>query len=152
MVIHVIQNFKSPPSKANYCHGWHYCETGLTIDEFNQAQNLVIKAVQQDVYAEEINCVQKHEKLPKTSPLKNVEHYLDENRLLRVGGHIRDSNISQREKNPLIVPGPYVASLLIKHFHKQIQHKDRLFTQRAVHSAESWIEGGKRKVSTIIHH
>ncbi|XP_025764213.1 uncharacterized protein LOC109202672 [Oreochromis niloticus] len=152
-LIHVIHNFKSPPSKANHCHGWHYCETGLTVDELNQAQNLVIRAVQQDVYAEEIKCVQKHEKLPKTSPLKTLDPYLDKEGLLRVGGRIRDSNISQGEKNPLIVPGHHhVAALLIKHYHEQTQHQGRLFTEGAVRSAGWWIVDGKRKVSTIIHH
>lgn len=149
-LLHVIHNFKSPPSKTNHCRGWHYCETGLTV---NQAQNTIIQAVQQDVYAEEIKCAQKHEKLPKTSPLKNLDPYLDENGLLRVGGRISDSNLSQGEKNPLIVPGHHhVASLLIKHYRKQTQHQGCLFTEGAVRSAGWWIVGGKRKVSTVIYH
>lgn len=80
------------------------------------------------MYGEEINCMQKHEKLVKTSRLKNLDHYLDENGLLRVRAHIRDSNISQGEETPLIVPGHHQdASLLIKH-HEQTQHQGCLFT------------------------
>lgn len=102
---------------------------------------------------EEIKCVQKHEKLPKTSPLKNLDPYLDKEGLLRVGGRIRDANISQGEKNPLIVPGHHhVAALLIKHYHEQTQHQGHLFTEGAVRSSGWWIVGGKRIVSTIIHH
>ncbi|XP_061923644.1 uncharacterized protein LOC133663290 [Entelurus aequoreus] len=152
-LIHVIHNFKSLPSKINHCRGWHYCETGLTVDESNQAQNIIIQAVQQDVYAKELKCVQKHDKLPRTSPLKNLDPYLDENGLLRVGGRICDSNLSPGEKNPLIVPGQHhIAALLIKHYHEQTRHQGRLFTEGAVRSAGWWIVGGKRKVSTIIYH
>lgn len=74
------------------------------MDNFEQAQNIVIRAVQQDVYSEEIKCEQKHEKLAKTSSLKNIDPYLDENELLRVG-HITDSNLTHGEKNPLLVSG-----------------------------------------------
>ncbi|XP_061908561.1 uncharacterized protein LOC133653372 isoform X2 [Entelurus aequoreus] len=39
-LLHVIHNFKSLPSKINHCRGWHYCETGLTVDESNQTQKV----------------------------------------------------------------------------------------------------------------
>lgn len=151
-LLHAIHNFKSP-SINNHCHGWHYCETVLTVEEFNQAQNVVIRTIQQDVYSEDIKCVQIKEKLLKTSPLKNLDPYLDENGLLRVGGRIPDSNLTQGEKNPLLIPGHHhVAVLLIKHYHNKVHHQGRLFTEGAICSAGWWIEGGKRKVSTIIYH
>ncbi|XP_017275504.2 uncharacterized protein LOC108249317 [Kryptolebias marmoratus] len=152
-LLHLIHNFKSPSNRNNRCSGWHYCETGLTVDEFKQAQNIVIQAVQQDVYSEEIQCIQNNESLPKTSPLKNLDPYLDENGLLRVGGRITDSNFTQGEKNPLLVPGHHhVAVLLIKHYHNQVHHQGRLFTEGTIRSAGWWIIGGKRKVSTVIYH
>lgn len=47
-LLHIIHNFRSSSRKPKRCHGWHYCETGLTLAELNQAQNVVIRAVQQD--------------------------------------------------------------------------------------------------------
>ncbi|XP_023812156.1 uncharacterized protein LOC111947642 [Oryzias latipes] len=152
-LIHTICNFKYSPNKDNHCRGWHYCKTGLVVDEYDQAQNIIIQAVQQDVYEQEIKCIRKQEELPKTSPLKNLDPYLDEKELLRVGGRISNSSLSQAEKNPLIVPGHHhVATLLIMYFHEKTHHQGRLFTEGAVRSAGWWIVGGKRKVSSVIHH
>ncbi|XP_057705305.1 uncharacterized protein LOC130923571 [Corythoichthys intestinalis] len=152
-LLHICRNFSVLPSKSNQCHGWHYCKTGLTVAELNQAQNVVIRTVQQDVYVEEMKCLQKQDELHKASSLKNLDPFLDENGLLRVGGRITNSNVNANEKNPIILPGHHhVAALLIKHYHEQTSHQGRLFTEGAVRAAGWWIVGGKRKVSTIIYH
>ncbi|KAK7905231.1 hypothetical protein WMY93_017838 [Mugilogobius chulae] len=151
-LLHIIHNFKSSSPKNKQCKGWHYCETGLTVAEINQAQNIVIRAVQQDVYADEIKCIQKQEKLPKAGSLKNLDPFLDENGILRVGGRIAGSNLNQNEKNPVIVPGHHhLAALLIRHYHEQTHHQGRLFTEGAVRAAGWWIVGGKRKVASPFH-
>lgn len=113
---------------------------------------MIIQAVQQEVYSQEIKCIQKHERMPKTSPLRNLDPFIDTHGLLRVGGRLHHSSVDQREKTPLIIPCQHhIATLVIRHHHKQIHHQGRHFTEGAVRSAGLWIVGGKKRVSSIIH-
>ncbi|XP_034384943.1 uncharacterized protein LOC117728244 isoform X4 [Cyclopterus lumpus] len=138
--------------KNSPCKGWHHCKIGYTVEESDQALHIIIQAVQEEVYSQEIRCIQKHEQIPKCSPLKNLDPFIDAHCLLRVGGRLHNANLDQSEKTLVIIPGKHqVATLLIKHHHERIYHQGRLFTEGAVRTAGFWIVGGKRKVSSIIH-
>ena len=76
--------------------------------------------MQEEVYAGEIKCINKQQEIPKGSPIKNLDPFLDNQGLLREGGCISEANLSPAEKNPLIVPGQHhVAGLTVKHYHEQ---------------------------------
>ena len=45
----------------------------------------------------------------------------------------------------------HIATLLIRHYHREIQHQGRQFTKGAVRSAGYWITGGKRLISSLIY-
>lgn len=125
---HIAQTFILPTEKDSHCKGWHHCEAEVTVDECKQATKIVIQAVQED--ADEIKCIQKQQALPKGSPLKNLDPFLDDQGLLRVGGRIQESNLSQVEKNPLIISGKHhLATLIVKHFPEQTHHQGRLLTE-----------------------
>lgn len=65
---------------------------------------------------------------------------------------VLESNLSQAEKNPLIVPGKHhAATLIVKHYHEQTNHLGQLFAEGAIRTAGWWIVGGKKRVSNIIH-
>ncbi len=52
---------------------------------------------------------------------------------------------------PLILPGHcHITSLLIQHYHKQVKHQGRVFTEGALREAGFWIIGGKRRISSVI--
>uniref|UniRef100_G3NQ66 Uncharacterized protein n=1 Tax=Gasterosteus aculeatus TaxID=69293 RepID=G3NQ66_GASAC len=105
----------------------------FNFEESNQASHIIIRAVKEEAYSQEIKCVQKHEQIPKGSPLKNLDPFIDALGLLRVGGRLHNANLVQSEKTPVIIPGKHqVATLLIKHHHEQIYHQGRLFTEGAV--------------------
>lgn len=135
--------------KNSSCKGWHYCKAEFTIEESSQASEILIQTVQQEVYGQKINCIQKHEMIPKSSPLKDLHPFIDRHDLLRVGGCLHHSILDQSKKTPLIIPGKqHIAALLIRQYHKQIHHQGCLFTEGAVHSAGFWIVGMKRNESS----
>lgn len=112
--------------------------------EFEQAKNIVIRSVQEEVYVGEIKCINEQQEIPRCSPIRNLDPFLDNQGLLRVGGCINKADLSQAEKNPLIVPGQHhIASLIVKHYHH---------LHRGSCSDGWWIVGGKKKVSSVIHH
>lgn len=150
-LIHIARCFNTTLKKGT-CKGWHYCKTGYTVEESDQASHIIIQAVQEEIYSQDIKCIQKHEQIPKSSPLRNLDPFIDTHGLLRVGGRLHNANLDQSEKTPVIIPGKHqVAALLIMHHHEHIHHQGRLFTEGAVRTAGFWILGGKRKVSSIIH-
>lgn len=134
------------------CKGWHLCKTGFSVEESTQASDIIIRTVQEEVYGEEIKCIIIHKEVPRSSPLKSLDPFIDAHGLLRVGGRLHYSSLAQSEKTPVIIPGNHhIATLLIRQYHEQVHHQGRLFTEGAVRAAGFWIVGGKRKVSSIIY-
>lgn len=151
-LIHIARRFKKPPEDKSACKGWHYCKAESTVEESSKASAVIIRAVQQEVYGQELECIQRQEKIPKASPLQDLDIFIDSEGLLRVGGRLLNSSLEQREKTPLIIPGQHhIATLLIRHHHENVHHQGRHYTEGAVRAAGLWIVGMKRKVSSIIH-
>ncbi|KAK7945831.1 hypothetical protein WMY93_001559 [Mugilogobius chulae] len=66
---------------------------------------------------------------------------------------LSQANMQSDEAQPVIIPGNHhLTTLLIRHYHQKVQHQGRHFTEGAVRSAGFWIVGGKRSISSIIHH
>lgn len=74
--------------------------------------------------------------IPSDSALRKFDPFLDQNRLLSVGGRLRQANLESDERNPLIVPGyHHIAYLIISHHHLHVKHQGRLFTEEALRAA-----------------
>ncbi|XP_056022123.1 uncharacterized protein LOC130055005 [Ostrea edulis] len=121
-------------------------------DRYQDTEHYVIKVVQSEVYFDEIDCIRRQEPLSRRSPIANLNPFLDEQGLLRVGDRIVNSNLSLREKKPLIIPGRHhIATLLVRCHHEKVQHQGRHFTEGAIRATGLWITGVKRLVSSIIY-
>ncbi|XP_052062914.1 uncharacterized protein LOC127702663 [Mytilus californianus] len=133
-------------------HGSKQASSVTSFDSFSNAENFILISAQHEVYGDEIDCIKRQEQINKRSPIANLNPFLDEKGLLRVGGRIVKSDLNFREKKPLIVPGRHhIATLLVRHYHDKIKHQGRHFTDGAIRSAGFWIVGAKRLISSIIH-
>ncbi|XP_051251663.1 uncharacterized protein LOC127361224 [Dicentrarchus labrax] len=147
-LIHVAKSFSS--ETKNECKGWHQCRQPHTTER-SQAKTSIPKAVQEDVYQEELKCLTQGIKVHHQGPLVKLDPFLDENGLLRVGGRIHKADLKDQEKHPLILPGGHqVTTLLVRHYHNKVAHQGRHFTEGALRAAGVWIVGGKRLISSII--
>ncbi|XP_060772289.1 uncharacterized protein LOC132883105 [Neoarius graeffei] len=151
-LIHIASSFKRDPLKEpGDCKGWHYCAESHNTDNLSKAKNVIIKAVQEEAYQEELQCIRNKKNIPKDSPLLTLNPVMGEDGILRVGGRISQANISPGEKNPIIIPGRHhLAVLIVRHYHEQCQHQGRHLTEGAVRVAGYWIVGAKRCVSSLI--
>ncbi|KAK3700758.1 hypothetical protein QZH41_010940 [Actinostola sp. cb2023] len=87
----------------------------------------------------------------KKSRLRELDPFIDENGVLRVGGHLRRSSLEFVEKHPAILPRDHhVSELLVRHHHETIHHQGRQITHGAVRQAGYWIVSGHRLVTKII--
>lgn len=138
----------NPPT----CKGWHCCKLPLSADIILQSKEIIVRAIQQETYADKLQCLRQNKPLPKASMLRKLDPFIDQSGLLRVGGRLIKVDLSSEEKRPHIIPGKcHVAALLIRHFHEQTHHQGRHFTEGAIRCAGYWIIGGKRRVSSLIH-
>ncbi|XP_037503363.1 uncharacterized protein LOC119378234 [Rhipicephalus sanguineus] len=116
-----------------------------------RAKTVAIGAVQQDAFSEEIHCIREQKSLPRNSPLRKLDPFLDARGLLRVGGRLNKGDFPDDERNPLIIPGRHhVATLLVRHYHERVQHQGRHFTEGAIRSAGFWLIGGKRCICSVL--
>ncbi|XP_061774720.1 uncharacterized protein LOC133564417 [Nerophis ophidion] len=152
-LIRIARRFqRNPATKDNVCKDSHLRDAAISTNELLQSEKIIICTVQREIYADEYTCLQKEESISKDSPLKALDPFIDNDGLLRVGGRIKEAQLQQQEKTPIIIPGSHhVAILLIRHHHEKTQHQGRLFTEGAIRSAGFWIVDGKRRVSSVIH-
>ncbi|XP_052818318.1 uncharacterized protein LOC128244343 [Mya arenaria] len=88
----------------------------------------------------------------KGSPIASLNPFVDHDGILRVGGRLQKSILTNREMHPAIISRKcHVASLLIRHYHKNVQHQGRHFTEGAIRAQGYWIVGAKRLISSVIH-
>ncbi|XP_021358095.1 uncharacterized protein LOC110453467 [Mizuhopecten yessoensis] len=133
----------------------HKCDnldTRNNVDLRKEAELLVLKEVQREMYSSELHCLQGNKLLPKTSSLLTFSPVLDKNGLLRVGGRLKNTKLETGEKTPIIIPGSHhVAKLLVRHYHEELHHQGRHLTEGAIRSAGYWITGGKRLINSVLH-
>ncbi|XP_053367622.1 uncharacterized protein LOC128541295 [Clarias gariepinus] len=122
-------------------------------DELTQARMIVVRTVQQETFSEELKRLAGNEEVSKHSIIRKLNPILDEDGVIRVGGRLSAADTCWEEKHPIIIPkNNHIATLLVRHFHEQVAHQGRHFTEGALRSAGLWIIGGKRLVSSVIHH
>ncbi|XP_035536922.1 uncharacterized protein LOC118342476 [Morone saxatilis] len=122
------------------------------VDARWQAKAVVIRCVQQESYGEELNCLRDGIQLSKKSPLRKLNPFIDEDGLLRIGGRLTNADLPRDERHPVILPKTHhIATLIVRHYHEEVFHQGRHFTEGAVRSAGVWIVGGKRLVSSVIY-
>jgi hypothetical protein len=123
------------------------------VERHKQAEMVIIKNVQQEVFAKEIGQIKKEEKLHKGSVLTKLSPMIDSNGLVRVGGRLERAELTVEERHTIILPGSHhITSLIVKHYHHEVKHQGRHFTHGLIRAKGYWIIGGKRLVNSVIHH
>lgn len=118
----------------------------------HKAECLIIHAVQQECYQQEVTAIKKDESLLKNSPILRLNPFLDDEDLLRVGGRLCYSQLHKNETNPVIIPNKHhIATLIVRHHHQKVKHQGRHLTEGAIRASGLWLVGGKRLISSIIH-
>ncbi|KRY84331.1 hypothetical protein T4D_7354 [Trichinella pseudospiralis] len=99
---------------------------------------------------EDLESLKQEKKLPKSSRLWPLNPYVDDNGLLRVGGHLRHSDLPFHTKYPVLLPNqhPLVRLLVrdehIRHLHAGVNQTLSCLRQRY------WIINGRSVVKRVI--
>ena len=139
----------------------------ITLDQLQEAEKSIIKAVQYEHYKEEINILEglksraetgdrasvklRNQRMKKTSSLFRLDPFLDEDGILRVGGRIKRANVPLQVKHPVIIPKKsHITEVLIRHHHVKVNHMGRGMTHNELRQRGYWIVGGSSAISSFI--
>ncbi|XP_052810470.1 uncharacterized protein LOC128238519 [Mya arenaria] len=146
-LVHIVLSFK----KLVQCRGWHSCSGIRSLESNSRATIVILREVQLVSFKSEIDCLRSESSISANSKLLQLDPFLDDMGLLRVGGRLRQSSLPLAEKHPVILSATgHVTKLVIRHFHESVHHQGRLLTEGAVRQAGYWIIGGKRAISSLI--
>lgn len=74
-LIHMACCFeKDKAEELKLCEGWHGCEEVDTVAALMQAKNVIIRGVQQEMYAKEVQCIRNSKDAPRDSSLSEPHH------------------------------------------------------------------------------
>lgn len=95
----------------------------LKASELSAATDTCIRISQKSDFSSEIACIKSGNIVPKNSRLISLNPYIDENDIVRVGGRLSNSQLSNDRKHPVIIArsGKF-AQLLISHAHAVTLH------------------------------
>ncbi|XP_006823698.1 uncharacterized protein LOC102809358 [Saccoglossus kowalevskii] len=118
----------------------------------NLAETNLIRVIQQETFEDSIQNLQKrYTSSHRDDPLKNLDPFLDENGLLRVGGRLKRSAFLYGVKHPILLPKRnHFSTLVESHYHGRIGHQGRSMTINEIRNHGCWIVGCRSTVSSLI--
>ncbi|XP_054709284.1 uncharacterized protein LOC129218990 [Uloborus diversus] len=95
----------------------------LNADELNEAENYCILNTQEHAFLSEKNTLIKGEELESNSKIKCFNPFLDENKIIRLGGRLQFSSLTEEEKHPILLSNNNeITELLIHENHEKVAH------------------------------
>ena len=92
----------------------------LTVDELTKSEIIILKHVQNVHYRRELDCLVHSKSLLTSSAISDLDPFLDEVGLIRVGGRLRRSPAADFCRHPILVPHKHrIAHLIVQFFHDQ---------------------------------
>lgn len=116
--------------------------------ELSQSLMVLIKHVQRSVFSETISKINRGQTLSK--PLRRLAPFLDSEGFLRVGGRLRNSNLSYSAKHPLLLPKSHrLTTLIIEDTHVKYCHPG-LKTLHYLIVQQFWIISARKTIEKIL--
>ncbi|XP_013193342.2 uncharacterized protein LOC106137125 [Amyelois transitella] len=134
-------NRRRHPDKLNHA---------ITTEEIQDALDICIKQSQEE-FLEDIKRLGENKIVSKTSKLKTLNPYIDKKNILRVGGRLRNANVDEDMKHPVILgKRNELVPLIIKDAHLKTMHGGIKLMITYLMS-KYWIIGCKGLVKYYIH-
>ncbi|GFQ96804.1 integrase catalytic domain-containing protein [Trichonephila clavata] len=95
----------------------------LTVAELSTALLCLVRKVQSVYFTTEIWCIERGQQLPDSINLLTLSPFLDERKILCVGGRLRHSNLPAEQKDPMLIPNNHlICDLIVKHYRVSYLH------------------------------
>ena len=121
----------------------------LTIAEKLEAERKILRIIQKEQFNVEFETLVKSKNI-KSPKISALNPFIDQYGLIRVGGRLKNSNLSDEHKYPILLPSyHYVTDLIIREMHLRFYHagiQSTLYTIRQ----RFWLLDGKNQIRKII--
>ncbi|XP_024884621.1 uncharacterized protein LOC112462817, partial [Temnothorax curvispinosus] len=123
----------------------------LTPAEIEQAETIILKTVQREVFLKEMRALEQQQSIPKGSKLSSLSPILDQEGVIRVGGRLSQADIPETQKHPILLPAKHhVTTILMRKEHLRLHHcgpEQLLYSTRVresrrrgrIHISKAWI-------------
>ena len=126
--------------------------TKRTIEDITIAESLLIKMVQAKHFLGDINTLKHSGAVSKSSRVRKLDPFLDDKGVMRVGGRLKRSNMSNEMKHPVILPkGEIIVRRIVEWHHRRIQHLGRTATLCELRSQGYWLISGNSQVRQVVY-
>ncbi|XP_067208465.1 uncharacterized protein [Linepithema humile] len=123
----------------------------ITAQELEVARKRLIKQIQRIAFQREIEDIKKGSIDQGNNRLLSLNAFINEGLLIRVGGRLKNSELSYSAKHQPILPAHHrLTRLIIKHEHERALHAGPQLTLAFVRS-QYWPLGGRRMVRKVVH-
>lgn len=123
----------------------------LSVDELKEAEARLIRLSQLESFPEEYTILSNKGQLKNKHNLMKFNTFMDSDKILRVGGRLKNSNFSFDKKHPILLSSKHWFSvLLFRHEHKRLQHAGPqmlLYNTRELY----WVVGGRNLAKVTVH-
>ena len=118
-----------------------------------KAQEKIFLLVQAESFANEIKQLKSEKKMvPESINISQLDPFLDNRGILRVGGRLRKSNLTGEENHPVILPKKCaVSNMIIQWSHHSIAHGARGMTLNHLRQRGIWIVNANVISRHLIH-
>ena len=129
-------------------------ESYVTVEELSHVEYFILKLVQKSFFYEELCSLSADKCVKSNSSISNLNPFLCDDGLIRVGGRLKMSSLSYESKHPVVLPSAklcHVSFLLIMHFHSKVCHQGRCYTVNELRNNGFWIIHCIANVSSVIN-
>ncbi|XP_045445674.1 uncharacterized protein LOC123653728 [Melitaea cinxia] len=126
-------------------------DSKITTEELHVSMQTCIKRAQEEEFTEDIKSLKTKKRVKKTSKLKALDSYLDEDGILKVGGRLRNSELANEVKHPIILGhASRLTYLVVAEAHLKTLHGGVQLMLTYLQS-KYWILRAKSLVKQCIH-
>ncbi|GIY16612.1 reverse transcriptase [Caerostris darwini] len=122
----------------------------LTTSELSQSLVCIVKNIQRTAFIKELQSLEKGTSIPNNSELVNLCPFIDDDRLLKVGGRLKNSNLLYNQKCPLIIPAKHNFTFIVINYYHALYFHAGAETILSLIRNRFWIVRGRNTVRKII--
>ncbi|XP_071640851.1 uncharacterized protein [Temnothorax longispinosus] len=119
------------------------------VEELEAAELNIVRVIQLEVFQEETQRLKNERSFKGDSRLKALDPFLDEKKLIRVGGRLRQAQLPEETRHPIVLPAKHkVTRLIFRAMHKKLHHcgtEQLLATVRQRY----WVLSGRREARKV---
>ncbi|XP_011691571.1 PREDICTED: uncharacterized protein LOC105452295 [Wasmannia auropunctata] len=136
-----------------HCLRWrpdNKCTGTLKATEINAAEIRILRILQSTQFLNEIKALTENKDLPNKSKIANLNPFIDENGLIRVGGRLQSSQLTFAQRHPILLPSRHhLTDCIIRETHERHYHAG---IQSTLHTLRQkfWLLDGRNQVRKVV--